>query len=333
MSSRDSAATAAIPPLVRGVVASAKQRKGGRHEPSVGLRRGGADLCVLRKPLSRAGGAEPRGSRSRGRRNRLAGPRRHDDRAALLAARASQQGYDRGLEARVVRRVRHEPRPRGDADRRRRRALYDYGLEQGLRRRRQDRRARLVLRPESAGRDRRQGVLRREQPRPRGRRRQGVRRDARRPPDRSRPEDWHAALEHRHGRPNAVLHDHGRAARNQEQGADRQLGRRARSARLRERLRYGERRALVALLRRAGRPGEGTRRRRVRRGARDSSLGRRGSATSTTSTAAAARLGTRSSTTRSSTRSTSARAMARRGAAGSAPQARATTCSSRRCSR
>ena len=142
--------------------------KGGHHEPSVGLRRGGADLCVLRKPFPSRWSRVPRVPHPRTP-EQVGRSRRHDERAAVLAARANQQGYDRGLEARVgQRRVRHEPRPGSDADRRRRRdyttsawsKVYALDAKTGERFGTTTRRCRRVG-P--------QRVLRRGQPRRRGR--------------------------------------------------------------------------------------------------------------------------------------------------------------------
>ena len=154
------------------------------------------------KPEPTAGAARSGGSRSRRRREgrrrahrrrrqrarQLAGARPHLRRAALLAARPGQRQnvgqlglawhYDTGTRS----------RPRGDADRRRRRDVPDHRVERWCTRiDARDRRAALEVRPaRSPRRGRALGLLRRGQPRRRGLEGQGLRRRARRPADRAR---------------------------------------------------------------------------------------------------------------------------------------------------
>ena len=168
----------------------------------------------------------------------------------------------------VVLRIRHLSRPGSDAARRRRRAVHDERLEQGVRAERRDRRADLELRPEGARRRGCESLLRRELARACAVRGQADHRDARRPAHRARPNDGRGGLEHRHRRSNEDVHDHGRAARREGQGRHRQRRRRVRRARLRQRLRRRHRRARVALLRRARRSRGGSRRRGLGQGAR-----------------------------------------------------------------
>ena len=166
--------------------------------------------------------------------------------------------------ARLVLRVRYVSRAGSDTARRRRRAVHDDRLEQGLCAERGDRRADLELRPEGARRRRRESLLRRELARPGALHEQAHHRDARRPAHRARPRHGRAGLEHGHRRSDEDVHDHGRAARREGQGHHRQRRRRVRRARLRQRLRRRYRRARVALLRRARRSGGRPRRRGVR---------------------------------------------------------------------
>ena len=86
--------------------------------------------------------------------------------------------------------------------------------------------------PRSAARVGALRVLRRRQSRRRAVERRGVRRHARRAPDCARRAHRQEALGSQHDRPHQALHDHGRAARRQGQGADRQRRRRVRRARL-----------------------------------------------------------------------------------------------------
>ena len=127
------------------------------------------------------------------RARQLAHARRHVPRAAPFAADADQQGHARASRAGVVLRVRHVSRPGSDAARRRRRAVHDERLEQGVRAERGDRRADLELRPEGARRRRRESLLRRELARPGAVREQAHHRDARRPAHRARPRDGRAS--------------------------------------------------------------------------------------------------------------------------------------------
>ena len=104
----------------------------------------------------------------------------------------------RRARARVVRRLRDQPRPGGHAALRRRRAVRDDGVEQRVRLRRAPR-ARQLWRydPEVPREWAVERLLRRRQPRRRRVERQGLRRHARRPADRARRGDRQGSL----GRP------------------------------------------------------------------------------------------------------------------------------------
>ena len=165
------------------------------------------------------------------------------------------------------------------------------------------------------------------QSRRRGVERQDLHRHARRPADRARRGDRQTGLGSHDGSHRPELHHHRRAARVRRQGAHRQWRRRDRRARLRHRLRRGDRQAGMALLHRARRSRAALRKRGAGEGRQDLE-GR-----VVEVTAAAARCGIPSSTTRSSSWSTSASATAVRGTRSCAARAAATTCTCRPSSR
>ena len=212
-----------------------------------------------------------------------------------------------------------DARAAGDADRRRWPDVHDRRLERGVRTRREDRQAALDLRSRGAPCVGSQCLLRRRESRRGGVAGRRLRRHARWSPGVARCAHGQEALGSEHHRPHQAVHDHGRAARREGQGADRQWRRRVWRARLLFRLRRRHRQAGLAFLHGSRQP-----ERRLRDAPRWRLPPRRGPANGG-SVVAAARCGTRWLTTRSSTRCTSARATVRRGRARSARRAAATT--------
>ena len=213
-------------------------------------------------------------------------------RAAIQPARSDQRQERRPARPGVAVRDRDRPRPRSDAARRRRRDVCDRIVERHLRDRRAHRQAALEVRPGSASQVRQHRLLRRRQSRRRVLQGQGLRRRARRPARGDRCGD----------RQGGVADDHGRSERSRTRSPARRASRKGRSS---SATAAPNTACAVTCPRTTPRPaswrGASTPcpaiRRSRRRTRRSSARCRRGRATTGGSTAAAARCGTRSSTT------------------------------------